>query len=136
MTTQIYFFKLFRIAFFFFTCYMFCPYNVIDSFSGFKLTSYHNKAVEDNTRCFQNITEAKISSCFEHCLRNCKCKSFQICGGVCQLCYGGLETLHDQNACSYLNFTVDDKVGYLMKKSQDETKKSRKNKALENQEHC
>ena len=94
---------------------MLCPYSFIDSFSGFKLTSYYNKAVEKDKHCFQTIAEANISNCFEHCLRNCRCMSFQMCEGTCQLCYGGLDTLRDQNECSYFNFTADEKVRYLIR---------------------
>ena len=92
-----------------FTYFIFCSYNFAESFSGFTLTSYHDKVLaESDKHCFQNITEVKISNCFQRCLSNCLCTSFQMCGSTCQLCSGeGLGILRDQQGCSYFNFTAD-----------------------------
>jgi hypothetical protein len=108
-------FKFFRIALVLFTYFIFYPHYLTESFSGFKLTSYRNKVLADDSQCFQNITEVKISNCFQHCLSNCFCTSFQMCGRTCQLCSGGgLGITRDQEGCSHFNFTADEeKVGSL-----------------------
>ncbi len=35
---------------------------------------------------YSNITDSSIPKCLQHCLLNCMCLSFQICGNTCQLC--------------------------------------------------
>jgi hypothetical protein len=107
-----------------FTYFIFYPHYLTGSFSGFKLTSYRNKVLEEDSHCYTEvkitevkITEVKISNCFQHCLSNCSCTSFQMCdhGSTCQLCSGGgLGIIRDEEGCSHFNFTADEeKVGSL-----------------------
>ena len=113
--SNVFFFKFFRIALVLFTYFIFCPHYLTESFSRFKLTSYRNKVLAEDSHCFQNITEVKFSNCFQHCLSNCSCTSFQMCESTCQLCAGGgLGIIRDKEGCSHFNFTADEeKVGSL-----------------------
>ena len=46
--------------------------------------SYHDQRLLGE--CYHNITTSLMQECLQHCLSDCLCKSFQICGGTCQLC--------------------------------------------------
>ncbi|CAB4018970.1 Sphingomyelinase phosphodiesterase D, partial [Paramuricea clavata] len=60
------------------------------------------------------IKSGNIADCLEHCLENCRCQSFQICGETkCrQLCSGhkneNSSLLHDKDDCIYATYEVRD----------------------------
>ncbi|CAB4041627.1 PREDICTED: uncharacterized protein LOC107347374 [Paramuricea clavata] len=57
------------------------------------------------------IKSGNIADCLEHCLENCRCQSFQICGNTkCQLCSSHKKEnsplLHDKDDCVYATYEV------------------------------
>ena len=57
------------------------------------------------------IKNGNIADCLEHCLKNCRCQSFQVCQNEkCQLCSSHKEEnnslLHDQNGCDYATHEI------------------------------
>ena len=46
--------------------------------------SYHNQALYGFS--YRNITTSSMQECLQHCLSDCLCQTFQICGNTCQLC--------------------------------------------------
>ena len=58
-----------------------------------------------------NIESGNIADCLEHCLKNCRCQSFQICHETkCQLCSSHKEEnsslLHDKDGCVYATYEI------------------------------
>ncbi len=57
------------------------------------------------------IKSGNIADCLEHCLKNCRCQSFQICHETkCQLCSSHKEEnsslLHDKDGCVYATYEI------------------------------
>ena len=48
-----------------------------------KVYSYHNAILYGFT--YRNITTHSMEECLQHCLSDCLCQLFQICGNTCQL---------------------------------------------------
>ena len=73
----------------------------------------------EKNRAFKNlyllatfdIQSGNIADCLEHCLENCHCQSFQICGDTtCQLCSSHKEDnrllLYERNGCTYATYEL------------------------------
>jgi hypothetical protein len=71
-----------------------------------------NKTFDDS--CLINektFNTGSIADCLEHCLEDCRCQSFQICGNTkCQLCSSHKEEnsslLHDNDTCIYAMYEM------------------------------
>ena len=50
-------------------------------YGDFTVVGYLNKAGHS----FRNISGLPMKDCMEHCIADCSCRSFQICGNQCQL---------------------------------------------------
>ena len=65
---------------------------------------------------FFNISGMTMANCLEHCLANCLCLSFQICGNTseCQLCFSNKylnpHAMRQFEGCTSYNFRNKDKV--------------------------
>ena len=73
----------------------------------------------EKNRAFKNlyllasfdIQSGNIADCLEHCLENCGCQSFQICGDTkCQLCSSHTEDnrllLYKRDGCTYATYEL------------------------------
>ncbi|CAB4022987.1 Hypothetical predicted protein, partial [Paramuricea clavata] len=70
-----------------------------------------NKTFDDFYIIGQTFDTGNIADCLEHCLEDCLCQSFQICGGTkCQLCSSHKEEnsslLHDNDTCIYAMYEM------------------------------
>ena len=58
-----------------------------------------------------NMKGGNIAECLEHCLKDCRCQSFQICQSTtCQLCSShkeeNISLLHDKDGCIYVTYEM------------------------------
>ncbi|CAB4025054.1 Hypothetical predicted protein, partial [Paramuricea clavata] len=70
-----------------------------------------NKKFDDFHIIGKTFDTGNIVDCLEHCLEDCRCQSFQICGGTkCQLCSSHKEEsgslLHDNDTCIYAMYEM------------------------------
>lgn len=69
--------------------------------------SYHNQILYGFS--YRNITTSSMQECLQHCLSDCLCQSFQMCGNTCQLCSttGGITSAairHESIGCNRFEF--------------------------------
>ena len=62
----------------------YCYAQAVKSSGQLKIHSYHNQALYGFS--YRNITTSSMQECLQHCLSDCLCQTFQICGNTCQLC--------------------------------------------------
>ena len=62
----------------------YCCTQAVKSGGQLKIHSYHNQALYGFS--YRNITASSMQECLQHCLSDCLCQTFQICGNTCQLC--------------------------------------------------
>ena len=70
-----------------------------------------NKMFDDFYIIGKTFDTGNIADCLEHCLEDCRCQSFQICGETkCQLCSRHKEDnsslLHDNDTCIYAMYEM------------------------------
>lgn len=58
---------------------------------------------------YRNLTASSMEDCLQHCLSDCLCQSFQICGNSCQLCSTKATLLptakrRESNSCKRFEF--------------------------------
>jgi hypothetical protein len=86
--------------------------SMFNSQSQFIIKAVKNKRFDDS--CLINektFNTGNIADCLEHCLEDCRCQSFQICGETkCQLCSSHKEEnsslLHDNDTCVYATYEM------------------------------
>ena len=62
----------------------YCCTQAVKSSGQLKIHSYYNQALHGFS--YSNITTSSMQECLQHCLSDCLCQTFQICGNTCQLC--------------------------------------------------
>ena len=81
--------------------------NMFTSEAQFIVIAENNKAFNESCLLTKfEIKSGKMADCLGHCLKDCRCQSFQICQNTqCQLCSSHKEEnsslLHDKDGCVY-----------------------------------
>ncbi|XP_028403472.1 uncharacterized protein LOC114526154 isoform X2 [Dendronephthya gigantea] len=86
--------------------------NMLNGQPQFTLRTERNKEFDDS--CLvgtAHVESGGIADCFERCLENCRCQSFQICQNTkCQLCSSHKDDnsslLHENNDCVYVMYDM------------------------------
>ena len=76
----------------------------------FILKAKNNKAIDNSSIIKTFIMKSRsVAECLEHCLKDCRCQSFQICQNTkCQLCSSqeNSSLLHYNDSCVYATYEM------------------------------
>ncbi|CAB4034790.1 Hypothetical predicted protein [Paramuricea clavata] len=84
---------------------------MFNSQSQFTIKAVKNKKFDDSCLINETFNTGDIADCLEHCLEDCRCQSFQICGETkCQLCSSHKQEdsslLHDNDICVFAMYEM------------------------------
>ena len=89
---------------------------VFDGQPQFTIKAERNKMLNDSYTIAEFvINDGNIAHCLEHCIKECKCQSFQICSSrICKLCSKHKKennlVLHDEKNCTYFTYEMPNRT--------------------------